>query len=122
MKNVGTVGISHSSHVFLMSPCQQREFRLDRQDEFGFHQKGGLCGKGPGIGVQPGASGFLQPLHGGKQVISVAAECLGSQPDKAGLSVRWIMHLIADPGAGIRIGRRGTLLRKALRQSSQLRL
>lgn len=72
-----------------------------------FHQKGGLCGKGPGIGVQPGASGFLQPLHGGKQVISVAAECLGSQPDKAGLSVRWIMHLIADPGAGIRIGRAG---------------
>lgn len=63
---------------FLMCPCQQGEFRLDRQNEFGFHQKGGLCGKGPGIGIQPGASGFLQPLHGGKQVIPVAAECLAA--------------------------------------------
>lgn len=63
---------------------------------------------------------FLQPARR-EQVTSWRRECLGSQPDKAGLSVRWIMHLIADPGAGIRIGRRGTLLRKALRQSSQLR-
>ena len=113
MKTVGTVGISHSS--------QQREFRLDRQDEFGFHQKGGLCSKGPGIGVQPGASGFLQPLHCGEQVISVTAECLGSQPGKTGLPIRGIMHLIADADAGIRVDWRSPLLRKALRQSSQLR-
>mgnify|MGYP000305609721 CR=1 FL=1 len=103
-----------------MSPCQQREFRLDRQNEFGFHQKGGLCGKGPGIGVQPGAAGFLQPLHGGEQVISVAAECLGSQPGKTGFAVRWIVHLIADAGAGIRVDWRSTLLRKALCQPCQL--
>lgn len=51
----------------------------------------------------------------------MAAECLGSQPGKAGLPVRWIVHLITNPGAGIGIGRRGTLLRKALCQPCQLR-